>query len=52
MRIAFHPDAESELNDYASFDETEIPGLGVRFLDEAQRLSDLIAQHPYLGQEI
>ena len=52
MRIAFHPDAEFELNEYASFYETEIPGLGVRFLDEAQRLSDLIAEHPYLGQEI
>ena len=52
MKIAFHPDAEFELNEYASFYETEIPGLGVRFLDEAQRLSNLIAEHPYLGQEI
>lgn len=52
MKIAFHPAAELELNEYSQFYETEVPGLGLRFLAEARRLSELIAEHPNLGQEI
>ena len=46
MKIAFHPAAELELNEYSQFYETEVPGLGLRFLAEAQRLSRINSRAP------
>ena len=52
MKVDFHPEAEHELNEYANFYESEIAGLGIRFVEEARRIASLIADHPNVGQEI
>jgi toxin ParE1/3/4 len=45
-RVAFHPMAEQELNDAASYYNAQSPGLGNAFLDEVQRAVDQILEHP------
>jgi toxin ParE1/3/4 len=45
-RVSFHPMAEQELNDAASYYSTQSPGLGTAFLDEVQRAVDQILEHP------
>ena len=45
-RVSFHPVAEQELNDAASYYNTQSPGLGNAFLDELQRTVGQICEHP------
>ena len=45
-RVSFHPMAEQELNDAASYYNAQSPGLGHAFLDEVQRAVDQILEHP------
>ena len=52
VRISFHELAEREMNDAALYYESEIPGLGVRFLDEIERYIAVIADNPNAGAEI
>jgi len=44
--ITFHRLADQELSDTAQYCELESPGLGVAFLDEAERCLRSIAKHP------
>ena len=45
-RVSFHPMAEQELNDAASYYNAQSPGLGHASLDEVQRAVDQILEHP------
>jgi toxin ParE1/3/4 len=44
-RVSFHPMAEQELNDAASYCNAQSPGLGYAFLDEVQRAVEQILEH-------
>jgi toxin ParE1/3/4 len=45
-RVSFHPMAEQELNDAASYYNAQSPGLGHASLDKVQRAVDQILEHP------
>jgi plasmid stabilization system protein ParE len=44
--VSFHPLAEQELNDTASYYNAASPGLGATFLTEAERVIKQIREHP------
>ncbi len=44
--VSFHPLAEQELNEAASYYEAASPGLGATFLDEVERAVNQILEHP------
>lgn len=46
MNYTFHPEAERELYEGALRYESEIPGLGHRFVDEIQRVVGLLLDIP------
>ena len=50
MRLEFHPEAELELIEAALRYELEVPGLGERFESEVRRATDLLLDHPDIGQ--
>ena len=50
--IRFHPDARSELLDAATYYEEQADGLGGQFIDEAQRVTGLLAESPGLGSPV
>lgn len=45
-RISFHPLAEQELNEAASYYNAASPGLGTAFLDEVEHAIKQILEHP------
>jgi plasmid stabilization system protein ParE len=45
-RISFHPLAEQELNEAASYYNAASPGLGTAFLDEVERAIKQVLEHP------
>ena len=44
--VSFHELAEAELNETATYYESEVSGLGIAFLDEIQRTLKLIRERP------
>lgn len=42
MNYEFHPDAEQEFIEEAAYYESEVPGLGSRFVDELNRVIELL----------
>ena len=44
--VSFHPLANQELNDTASYYNAASPGLGATFLTEAERAIKQIREHP------
>lgn len=48
-RAVFHELAEEELNEAASYYETQSRGLGSAFLDEVERTVSLIVEYPEAG---
>lgn len=52
MRLEFHPEAELELIEAALHYELEVPGLGERFESEVRRATDLLLDHPDIGQPL
>jgi len=52
MRLEFHPEAELELMEAALHYETAVPGLGERFETEVRRATDLLLDHPEIGQQV
>ena len=52
MRVEFHPEAELELVEAALHYELEVPGLGERFEAEVRRATDLLLEHPEIGQSV
>ena len=45
-RVFFHRLAQRELNEAAEFYELANPGLGTAFLDEVERCTQIIIDHP------
>lgn len=52
MRLEFHPEAELELIEAALHYELEVQGLGERFEAEIRRATDLLLEHPEIGQSV
>ena len=52
MKLEFHPEAELELVEAALHYELEVPGLGERFEAEVRRATDLLLEHPEIGQSV
>ena len=52
MKWEFHPDAEQELTESTLRYESEIPGLGLRFAREVERVVELILEDPALGVRV
>jgi plasmid stabilization system protein ParE len=52
MKVEFHPEAELELIEAASYYELQVPGLGEDFEVEVRRATDLLRQHPELGPHL
>ena len=52
MRVKFHPEVETELTENTLFYETKVSGLGFRFINEIERYSALLSEHPEIGQVI
>ena len=45
-RVVFHPEAENELHDAASYHDAEGPGLGNALLEDLERTIIQIVQYP------
>lgn len=52
MKVEFHPAASYEVEDSAAHYEALIGGLGIRFVEEVERASELLESYPEIGQEI
>jgi len=52
MRYEFHPEAEQELLEEAARYEFEVPGLGLRFGDEVDRVIRLLVENPEAGSPV
>ena len=52
MKLEFHPEAELELIEAALHYQLEVPGLGERFEAEVRRATDLLLEHPEVGQSV
>ncbi len=52
MRLEFHPEAELELIEAALHYELSVPGLGERFESELRRATNLLLDHPEIGQQV
>ncbi|BAS28720.1 plasmid stabilization system [Limnochorda pilosa] len=51
-RVRFHEQAEQELVDAARYYESKSPGLGFAFLDEVERATAEIVEHPEAAPRI
>ncbi|TVS15757.1 MAG: type II toxin-antitoxin system RelE/ParE family toxin [Gammaproteobacteria bacterium] len=52
MRYEFHPEAAHELTEAALRYESTVPSLGRRFLDEVERVIDVLLDHPEVGAPV
>jgi len=52
MIIEFHPKASEELETSAKFYETKVAGLGIEFLNEIERMIQVLEDTPLLGVEL
>jgi plasmid stabilization system protein ParE len=50
--VSFHALAERELNDAAVYYEQERAGLGMKFLDEVERIVSSIGRNPNAGKRV
>ena len=49
MNYEFHPEAELEVIESAAWYESEVPGLGLEFGEEVERVLELLMERPELG---
>ncbi len=49
MRYEFHSEARVEFLETIAHYDTTVPGLGARFLAEAERCLDLLLDAPFIG---
>jgi len=52
MRVEFHPKASEELETSSGFYEEKIAGLGNEFLNEVERMIQVLNDTPMLGIEL
>jgi toxin ParE1/3/4 len=49
VKLEFHPEAERELLEAATYYEARVPGLGAAIAEEVDRATGLLLEHPGLG---
>ncbi|MCO6413882.1 MAG: hypothetical protein J5I92_14170 [Thiogranum sp.] len=52
MRVDFHPDANQEFQASAGYYNNEVPRLGEAFIAEVERVTEVIQEHPTIGQPL
>ncbi len=52
MRLEFHPEAALELIEAAIYYEQQVPELGGRFAAEVRHITNLLLDHPAMGQQV
>jgi hypothetical protein len=52
MNYEFHPEAELEIIESAAWYESEVPGLGLEFGEEVERVIQLLLESPDLGAAV
>ena len=52
MNYEFHPEAELEVIESAAWYESEVPGLGLEFGEEVERVIELLLENPELGAAV
>ena len=52
MRLEFHPEAALELIETALHYEQQVPELGRRFEAEVRHVTNLLLDHPEMGQQV
>lgn len=52
MIIRFHSEARKEFFEASEFYEEQVIGLGDEFIDEVEKVLDVIGQHPESGSKI
>jgi len=52
MKYEFHPEAEQESYEAASRYESEVSELGLRFVDEVERVIRLLLEQPQRGSRL
>lgn len=52
MKYEFHPEAEQESYEAAARYESEVSELGLRFVDEVERVIRLLLEQPLLGSRL
>ena len=52
MRIKFHSEARKEFFEAADYYEEQVIGLGDNFVDEVEKVLDVITQQPASGTKI
>ena len=52
MNYEFHPEAELEVIESAAWYESEVPGLGLEFGEEVERVIELLLENPELGSAV
>ncbi len=52
MKAKFHPAASEEIVETTAYYEGEVPGLGVSFIAEVERISEALRDQPRIGQSV
>jgi len=52
MKVDFHPNAREEFIASSNYYETQVTGLGNEFINELEKITDLLTENPKLGVEI
>ncbi|HAC16019.1 MAG TPA: plasmid stabilization protein [Bacteroidetes bacterium] len=52
MKIEFHSEARFEFFDASEYYENQVVGLGDEFIDEVEKVLDVIEQQPFAGIKI
>ncbi len=52
MKAEFHPRASEEIVETTAYYEGEVPGLGERFVNEVERIIEVLCDQPKIGQSV
>ena len=52
MKAEFHPTASDEIVETTAYYESEVPGLGDRFIAEVESITEVLCDQPNIGQSV
>ena len=52
MKAEFHPTASDEIVETTAYYESEVPGLGDRFIAEVESIIEVLCDQPNIGQSV
>lgn len=52
MKAQFHPAASDEIVETTAYYEGEVPGLGVGFITEVEKVIGVLSDQPEIGQRV